>query len=393
MKSNRKEVMLSMTSEPDFGGAFVPEILVPVLEDLEEAFEEAKKDEVFQEEFRKHLQKFAGRPTGLYHAENLSERYGADIYLKREDLLHGGAHKINNTLGQALLAKKMGKERLIAETGAGQHGIATAMAGAYFDMDVEIYMGRKDVERQKMNALRMKKCGAEVHPVTEGSETLKDAVTAAIQDYVASSDKTHYLIGSVVGPEPFPEIVRYFQSVIGREAREQFLDEQGELPDALVACVGGGSNAIGLFHEFRDDDVRFYGAEAGGKEKGAAPLSRGSPGIFQGFKSYLLQDSEGNIGETDSVSAGLDYPGVGPQHSEMKELGRADYTPVSDEEAMQAFRDLSETEGIIPALESSHAVALAKNLAEKHDKIIVNLSGRGDKDMETVAEVDDVDLS
>ncbi|MFB6143921.1 MAG: tryptophan synthase subunit beta [Candidatus Nanohaloarchaea archaeon] len=384
----------TMESErTEFGGRYVPELLVPVLEELRQEFEEARDSEKFNREFREHLENFAGRPTNLYYAENLSERYGADIYLKREDLLHGGAHKINNTLGQALLAKKMGKERLIAETGAGQHGIATAMAGAYFDMDVEIYMGRKDVERQRMNALRMKKCGAEVNPVTDGSETLKDAVTAALQDYVSSSDSTHYLIGSVVGPEPFPEMVRYFHSTIGEEARRQYMEAEGGTPDALVACVGGGSNAIGLFHAFMDDDVEFHGAEAGGQEDGAAAISNGEPGIFQGFKAHLLQDEHGNVEETESVSAGLDYPAVGPAHSRMEELGRAEYTPVSDEEALKAFTDLSETEGVIPALESAHAVALAEKLSESHDKIIVNLSGRGDKDMETIAEVEQVEFT
>ncbi|MFB6203829.1 MAG: tryptophan synthase subunit beta [Candidatus Nanohaloarchaea archaeon] len=386
--------MTSGKAESRFGGRFVPELLVPVLQELQEEFEEAKDSEEFREDFRRHLEEYAGRPTNLYHAENLSEKYGAEIYLKREDLLHGGAHKINNTLGQALLAKRMGKDRLIAETGAGQHGIATAMAGAYLDMDVEIYMGRKDVERQKMNALRIEKCGAEVNPVEEGSETLKDAVTAAIQDYVANSDDTHYLIGSVVGPEPFPEMVRYFQSVIGEETRRQVMEKEGELPDALVACVGGGSNALGLFHEFRDTEVDFYGAEAGGPEEGgnAATLSEGEPGIFQGFRSYLLQDDEGNIEETESVSAGLDYPGVGPEHSEMKVLGRAEYSPVTDQEAMDAFRDLCEEEGIIPALESSHAVALTKQIADEHETIVVNLSGRGDKDMDTVAEVEGLEF-
>jgi tryptophan synthase beta chain len=383
-----------MEQNSEFGGKFVPELLVPVLQELEQEFEKAKNSEEFEREFEKHLKEFAGRPTSVYYAENLSERYGAEIYLKREDLLHGGAHKINNTLGQALLAKKMGKERLIAETGAGQHGIATAMAGAYFGMDVEIYMGRKDVERQKMNALRIEKCGAEVKPVDQGGKTLKDAVNAAIQDYVANSEDTHYLIGSVVGPEPFPEIVRYFQQVIGEEAREQFLEKEGELPDALVACVGGGSNAIGLFHEFiEDEEVAMYGAEAGGNEEGnAASISQGEVGVFQGFKSYFLQDDNGNIEEAESVSAGLDYPGVGPQHSELDKMKRANYFAVNDNAAMQAFTDLSETEGIVPALESAHAVALAKELAEDHDKILVNLSGRGDKDMHTVAEVEGLEF-
>ncbi|MFB6100244.1 MAG: tryptophan synthase subunit beta [Candidatus Nanohalobium sp.] len=384
-----------METKHDFGGQYVPELLVPVLEELQQEFEKAKKDEEFQQEFRQHLREYAGRPTNLYHAENLSEKYGCKIYLKREDMLHGGAHKINNTLGQAMLAERMGKERLVVETGAGQHGIASAMAGAYFDLDVEVYMGARDVERQKMNALRMEKCGAEVTPVEKGSQTLKDAVTEAMQDYISTSDSSHYLLGSTVGPEPFPEMVKYFHSVTGEEAREQFIEKEGELPDALVACVGGGSNAIGLFSEFmEDDEVDFYGAEAGGDENGhGASLSKGEVGIFQGFKSYFIQDEQGNIGETSSISAGLDYTGVGPQHAVLHELERAEYYAVGDEEVMEAFNDLSETEGILPALESAHAVALAKEMADEHDSMIINLSGRGDKDMHTVAEVDSLDFN
>lgn len=382
-------------TQKKFGGQYVPELLIPVLEELQEEFEKAKESEDFQEEFKHHLREYAGRPTNLYRAENLSEEYGCKIYLKREDMLHGGAHKINNTLGQAMLAQRMGKDRLVVETGAGQHGIASAMAAAYFDLDVEVYMGAKDVERQKMNALRMKKCGAKVSPVEKGSQTLKDAVTEAMQDYISTSDNSHYLLGSTVGPEPFPEMVKYFHSVIGEEARRQFKEKEGELPDALIACVGGGSNAIGLFSEFMDDEeVDFYGAEAGGDEKGhGASLSKGEVGVFQGFKSYFIQDEEGNIGDTSSISAGLDYTGVGPQHAVLHELGRADYYAVGDEEVMEAFNDLAETEGILPALESAHAVALAKELADEHDSMIINLSGRGDKDMHTVAEVDRLDFN
>lgn len=379
-----------------FGGRYVPELLVPVLEELKNEFEKARDNEGFKQELQRHLEQFAGRPTSLYYAENLSEEYGCDIYLKRGDLLHGGAHKINNTVGQALLADKMGKDRLIAETGAGQHGVATAMAGAYFDMDVEIFMGREDIRRQRMNALRMKKLGAELKPVDEGSATLKEATTAALKNYIETSEDTHYLIGSVVGPEPYPEMVKHFQSVIGDEAREQFLEAEEELPDAVFACIGGGSNAAGIFSGFVDDEnVDLYGAEAGGekeKEESAAALSEGEPGIFHGFKSYLLQDDQGNISPTDSISAGLDYPGVGPMHSRLKELDRADYNPITDEEALEAFSDLSEHEGIIPALEPSHALALAKKYSDKYDKVIVNMCGRGDKDMENIAEVENFDL-
>lgn len=334
------------------------------------------------------LETYAGRATPLYHARNLSERYGADIYLKREDLLHGGAHKINNALGQALLAKKAGKDRLIAETGAGQHGTATAMVGALFNLDTEIYMGKKDVERQQMNVFRMRLMGAEVNEVTRGGSGLADAVDAALEDFAKNIDETHYLVGSVVGPDPFPRMVRDFQSVIGEEAREQFLDRTGELPDAAVACVGGGSNAIGLFHAFRDDNVSFYGAEGGGKgpdsKQHAAPLAKGKDDVIHGMKTRVIDDDV----EVHSVSAGLDYPGVGPEHAMFRALGRAEYTGVTDDEALAAFRELSETEGIIPALESSHAVARAIQLAEtsEHDTILVNLSGRGDKDMETAAE-------
>jgi tryptophan synthase beta chain len=372
-----------------YGGRFVPEPLEEPLEQLAAAYDEISETEAFQADFHRELEEYAGRPTPLYHAENLSEDYDAEIYLKREDLLHGGAHKINNCLGQGLLAKKAGKERLIAETGAGQHGTATAMVGALFGLDTEIYMGKKDVERQKMNVFRMRLMGAEVNEVTRGGQGLGDAVDAALEDFAKNIDDTHYLVGSVVGPDPFPRMVRDFQSVIGTEAREQFLERTGELPDAAVACVGGGSNAIGLFHAFRDDDVAFYGAEGGGEgsdsTRHAAPLAEGKDEVIHGMKTRVIDDDV----EVHSVSAGLDYPGVGPEHAMFRAVGRCEYTGITDDEALAAFRELSETEGIIPALESSHGVARAIQLAEEgeHETILVNLSGRGDKDMETAAEL------
>ena len=375
-----------------FGGRHVPEPLEEPLEGLAEAFDSIARTDEFREEVRSILEDYAGRPTPLYHAENLSERWGADVYLKREDLLHGGAHKINNCIGQALLAEKAGKSRLIAETGAGQHGTATSMVGALFDMDTEIYMGEKDVARQRMNVFRMRLMGAEVNEVTRGGAGLADAVDAALEDFAANVEDTHYLVGSVVGPDPFPRMVREFQSVIGNEAREQFLDRTGELPDAAVACVGGGSNAIGLFHAFRDDPVDFYGGEGGGhgadSKEHAAPLSAGSEEVIHGMRTRVIDEDV----EVHSVSAGLDYPGVGPEHAMFRELGRAEYRDITDEEALGAFRELSEAEGIIPALETAHGVALAKQLAEagKHETILVNLSGRGDKDMETAAELFDL---
>ncbi|WP_416840772.1 tryptophan synthase subunit beta [Haloferax sp. DFSO52] len=370
-----------------YGGRYVPDVLDDSLDQLAGAYDEISNTESFQAEFRGLLAEFAGRPTPLYHARNLSDRYGADIYLKREDLLHGGAHKINNALGQALLAEKAGKKRLIAETGAGQHGTATAMVGALFGLDTEIYMGKKDADRQRMNVFRMRLMGAEVNEVTRGNSGLADAVDAALEDFAQNIDDTHYLVGSVVGPDPFPRMVRDFQSVIGEEAREQFLERTGELPDAAVACVGGGSNAIGLFHAFRDDDVAFYGAEGGGEgsssKRHAAPLAKGKDDVIHGMRTRVIDEDV----EVHSVSAGLDYPGVGPEHAMFRALGRAEYTGVTDDEALAAFRELSETEGIIPALESSHAVARAIQLAEDgdHDTILVNLSGRGDKDMETAS--------
>jgi tryptophan synthase beta chain len=382
-------------SEGDFagyGGRHVPEPLEEPLETLANAYDEIEDTDEFRTELDGYLRDFAGRPTPLFHAETLSDRYGAEIYLKREDLLHGGAHKINNCLGQALLAKKAGRTRLIAETGAGQHGTATAMVGALLGLDTEIYMGRKDVERQKMNVFRMRLMGAEVNEVTRGGEGLADAVDAALEDFAGNMDDTHYLVGSVVGPDPFPRMVRDFQSVLGREARQQFRDRTGELPDAAVACVGGGSNAMGLFHAFRDDDVAFYGAEGGGEgadsQKHAAPLAKGRDDVIHGMNTRVIDEDV----EVHSVSAGLDYPGVGPEHAMFRAVGRCEYTAVTDDEALAAFRELSEAEGIIPALESSHAVALATQLAEdgEHETILVNLSGRGDKDMEQAAELFDL---
>ena len=375
-----------------YGGRHVPEPLEGPLEQLSQAYDEVSQTEEFQNQLRALLEDYAGRPTPVFHAENLSERYGAEIYLKREDLLHGGAHKMNNTLGQGLLAKMAGKERLIAETGAGQHGTATCMVGALFNLDTEIYMGKKDVERQMMNVFRMRLMGAQVNEVTQGGAGLADAVDAALEDLVENIDNTHYLVGSAVGPDPFPRMVRDFQSVIGKEAREQMLEKTGDLPDAAVACVGGGSNAIGLFHAFRDDDVPFYGAEGGGEgadsHRHAAPLAAGHDDVIHGMKTRVIGDDV----EVHSVSAGLDYPGVGPEHAMFREMGRAEYHGVTDDEALAAFRELSEEEGIIPALESSHAIALAKQLAAEgeHETILVNLSGRGDKDMETASEMFDL---
>ncbi|CCQ34732.1 Tryptophan synthase beta chain 1 protein [Halorhabdus tiamatea SARL4B] len=370
----------------DYGGRHVPDPLKEPLAQLAAAFEDVALSDEFQAEFRTLLEHYAGRPTPLYHAERLSEAYGAEIYLKREDLLHGGAHKLNNTLGQALLAKKAGKERLIAETGAGQHGTATAMVGAMLDLDTEIYMGEKDVARQRMNVFRMRLMGAEVKEVSRGGKGLADAVDAALEDFAKNVEDTHYLVGSVVGPDPFPRMVREFQSVIGDEAREQIRDRIGGLPDAAVACVGGGSNAIGLFDAFRDDDVAFYGAEGGGEgadsNRHAAPLADGEDDVLHGMKTRVIDEET----EVHSVSAGLDYPGVGPEHAMFRAVGRCDYRGITDEQALEAFRELSMLEGIIPALETSHGLALAKQIADEHDTILVNLSGRGDKDMETAAE-------
>ncbi len=377
----------------EFGGQYVPEILMPALEELEEAYESAKNDQSFQEQLRWYMRYYGGRPTPLYYARRLTERCGgAKIYLKREDLCHGGAHKFNNVMGQALLCKRMGKERVIAETGAGQHGTATAMAAAVLGLKAEIYMGTEDIERQRMNVFRMKLMGAKVHPVESGSRTLKDALNEAFRDWAASVESTYYLIGTAAGPHPYPKMVRDFQSVIGNEIRTDLQEMEGKLPDLLVACVGGGSNAIGTFHPFiGDKDVGLLGAEAAGSGIGtgrhAASLSGGEIGVLHGCRSYLLQDKDGMIKDTYSISAGLDYPGVGPEHSMLKDIGRAEYVGVTDEEALSAFRTLSEIEGIIPALESAHAVHAGMERAKGMDKdqiVVITVSGRGDKDLETV---------
>jgi len=376
-----------------FGGSFVPETLVAALSELAEAYARFRGDHDFQKRLSGYLSTFAGRPTPLYYAENVSEKLGgARIYLKREDLAHGGAHKINNTLGQALLAKQMGKTRVIAETGAGQHGVATAIACAALGLKAEVYMGTEDMERQRLNVFRMELLNAVVRPVELGSRTLKDAINEALRDWTANVLTTHYLIGSVVGPHPYPMIVRDFQSVIGREIREQTTQQIGRLPDALVACVGGGSNAIGTFHPFLDEDVAMYGVEAGGEglttARHGASLCAGSEGVFHGMLTYLLQDADGQVQPTHSISAGLDYPGVGPEHAFLKHENRVIFNAVSDTQALEAFLELSRTEGILPALESAHAVAHAMRLAptlDTDDIIVVTLSGRGDKDVDVVA--------
>jgi len=375
----------------EFGGKYVPETLIPALAELEESYNKLKNNAEFKNELGYYLKEYAGRPTPLYFAKRLSEKYGAKIYLKREDLLHTGAHKINNTLGQVMLAKRMGKKRVVAETGAGQHGVATATAAAMFGLECEVYMGKKDIERQKLNVFRMKLLNAKVVEVEAGSQTLKDAVNDALRDYTANFKDTHYVLGSTVGPHPYPTIVRDFQSVIGVEAKEQILKEGGT-PDYLVACVGGGSNALGLFYPFVNDKVKMIGVEAGGTgEKHAARLcGKGKKGVMHGMMSYLLSDKYGQIMETHSVSAGLDYSAVGPEHSYLKDSGRAEYVSVNDDEALKGFHLLAETEGIIPALESSHAIYYATELAkkEKGKTILVNLSGRGDKDVQHVAKVE-----
>lgn len=376
-----------------YGGKYIPETLAPAIEELELAYEKYKKDPDFQNELSYYLTQYAGRPTPLYFAKNLTRHLGgAKIYLKREDLLHGGAHKTNNTLGQALLAKKMGKKRIIAETGAGQHGVGTAIACAVLGLSAEIFMGAKDFERQKLNVFRMELLGAKVYPVESGSKTLKDAINEAIRDWIANVKTTYYLIGSAVGPHPYPMMVRDFQSVIGREIKQQIWEIEGTMPNSIVACVGGGSNAIGSFYAFLDNqDVILYGVEAGGKGiksgKHSASLVAGSEGILHGMFTRLLQDEYGQVVETHSISAGLDYPGVGPEHAMLKELKRARYAASTDQEAIEAFLALSRFEGIIPALEPSHAISYAMKLAEemrKDDIIVVTLSGRGDKDVEIV---------
>ena len=379
-----------------YGGQFVPEILMPALTELEGAYIQSRADPLFQAELERLLDTYAGRPTPLSHARRLTAMFsGAQIYLKREDLAHSGAHKINNTLGQALLARQMGKQRVIAETGAGQHGVATATACALLDLECVVYMGTVDIERQAPNVLRMRLLGAEVRPVEAGSQTLKDAINEAIRDWVTNVRDTHYLLGSALGPHPYPTIVRELQSVIGREAREQILRQAGSLPDQCIACVGGGSNAIGLFSAFLEDEhVALIGVEAGGSgiESGKhaarfADPTTGRPGVLHGTYSYVLQDADGQIAGTHSIAAGLDYPAVGPEHALLRELGRASYTWVTDEQALEAFQLLSRMEGILPALESAHAVAEAIRRApdmEQDQILLVNLSGRGDKDLDTV---------
>jgi len=378
-----------------YGGRFVPETLMPALLQLEESYSKFKDDVRFRRELDYYLKEFVGRPTPLYYASNLTKKFeGPKVYLKREDLAHGGAHKINNTMGQALLAKKMRKRRVIAETGAGQHGVATAMACAALGLKAEVYMGTEDMARQRLNVFRMRLLGAKVHPVDSGSKTLKDAINEALRDWVTNAQTTYYLIGSVVGPHPYPMMVRDFQSVIGREIKEQVLEKEDKLPDALVACVGGGSNAMGTFHPFLEDrSVKMYGVEAAGEGimsgKHAASICAGSEGVFHGMLTYVLQDGCGQIQATHSISAGLDYPGVGPEHSFLKSIRRVEYDAVTDEEALESFTELSRIEGIIPALEPCHALAYVKKLAKKMKKgevMVVNLSGRGDKDVEVVAD-------
>jgi tryptophan synthase beta chain len=405
---NNPAVNIDYAAMPDerghfgiYGGRFVSETLMQALDELRVAYDELAGDTAFQARFDADLAHYVGRPSPLYHAERLSnENGGAQIYLKREDLNHTGAHKINNTIGQALLARAMGKRRVIAETGAGQHGVATATVAARFGMDCVVYMGAEDIVRQAPNVFRMKLLGAKVVSVTSGSKTLKDALNEAMRDWVTNVDDTFYIIGTVAGPHPYPAMVRDFQSVIGREARGQILDMTGRLPDALVACVGGGSNAIGLFHPFLGDaDVAMYGVEAAGDgiETGhhAAPLCAGTPGVLHGNRTYLMEDSGGQIIETHSVSAGLDYPGVGPEHAWLKDIGRVSYTSITDKEALAAFHQLTRIEGIIPALESSHAMAYGVRLAatmSPQQSIIINLSGRGDKDINTIARIEGIEL-
>jgi tryptophan synthase beta subunit len=379
-----------------FGGKYVPETLMPALAELEATFDEAREDGAFRAELDGLLSSYAGRPTPLTFAPRLVQRLsganGPKLYLKREDLVHTGAHKINAALGQALLARRMGKPRIVAETGAGQHGVATATVCALLGMECVVYMGAEDVRRQSLNVFRMKLLGAEVRTVESGSRTLKDAINEAIRDWVTNVRSTHYLLGSVVGPHPYPLMVREFQSVIGKEAREQLLEAEGQLPAVAIACVGGGSNAIGLFHAFIDDPVRLIGVEAAGEGldgRHAATLGAGRPGVLHGARSYLLQDEHGQVLEAHSISAGLDYPGVGPEHSWLKESERAEYVSVTDTEALEGFQLLCETEGIIPALEPAHAIAhLSKLLPQlgADDIVLLNLSGRGDKDMGTVAD-------
>ncbi|OGX79404.1 tryptophan synthase subunit beta [Exiguobacterium sp. SH31] len=377
-----------------YGGKYIPETLMQAVEELEVAYEEAKLDPEFQERFDELLSEYVGRETPLYYAENMSRRLGTNVYLKREDLNHTGAHKINNTIGQALLAKRMGKQKIVAETGAGQHGVATATVCALLNLECTIFMGEVDVERQELNVFRMELLGATVIPVKSGSRTLKDAVNEALRYWVKHVDDTHYVMGSVLGPHPFPTMVRDFQSVIGTETRRQILEKTGRLPDAVIACVGGGSNAMGMFYPFlNDEDVALYGVEAAGSgvdtDKHAATLTKGEVGVLHGSLMYVLQDGAGQIQEAHSISAGLDYPGVGPEHSFLKDIERVRYAAVTDEAALEACMSLSRHEGIIPALESSHALAYAETLAatmDEDDLLVICLSGRGDKDVHTIRE-------
>ena len=384
-----------------FGGQYIPETLMNAVQELEEAYARYSQDQEFQEELEDLLKNYAGRPSMLYYAEKMTKDLkGAKIYLKREDLNHTGSHKINNVLGQALLAKKMGKTRIIAETGAGQHGVAAATAAALMDMECDIYMGKEDMDRQALNVYRMELLGAKVHGVSSGTGTLKDAVNETMREWTRRMEDTLYVLGSVMGPHPFPMMVRDFQKVIGKEIREQLMEKEGRLPDAVIACVGGCSNAMGAFYEFiPDEQVRLIGCEAGGlgidTEKHAATLSCGTTGIFHGMKSVFCQDEYGQIAPVYSISAGLDYPGIGPEHAHLAEIGRAEYVPITDREAVEAFEYLSRTEGIIPAIESAHAVAYARKLAPKMEKdqiIVVNLSGRGDKDVAAIARYRGVEI-
>ncbi len=388
--------MQSLGTFGTFGGVYVPETLIPALEELEAAYLVIGSDEAFQTEFTGLLKNYAGRPTPLYFARNLSARWGVKVFLKREDLLHGGAHKTNNAIGQALMAKRMGKTRIIAETGAGQHGVATAMAGALLGLETEIYMGEVDMQRQEQNVFRMRLLGATVHGVKSGSRTLKDAINEAMRDWISNLRSTHYVLGTAAGPHPFPSMVKFFQRIIGDEARRQILEQTGKLPDYVLACVGGGSNAIGIFTAFRDDaGVQLIGVEPAGKgletpEHGAV-LAKGTPGVLHGMMSLVLQDEDGQIFETHSISAGLDYPSVGPEHAFLKNIGAARYESATDAEAIAAFHLVCETEGIIPALESSHAVAYAEKMARtlpEGTTLLINLSGRGDKDLQQVMNYD-----
>ncbi|MDH5654811.1 MAG: tryptophan synthase subunit beta [Spirochaetia bacterium] len=403
MKTAKKKKSSKVLSEKkgffgEFGGCYSPEVLMPAIKELEATYSKMKSSKKFQKEFEKFSREYSGRPSILSFAERLSHEWGAKIYLKREDLNHTGSHKINNALGQALLAKIMRKKRLIAETGAGQHGVATATVAAKFGFECTVYMGEEDMRRQRLNCIRMELLGAKVVPVSSGTGTLKDATNQAMRDWAKNVEHTHYVIGSVIGPHPFPLLVRDFQSVIGKEAVKQMKKNAGKLPDFVVACVGGGSNAIGIFHAFQKySKVKLYGVEAGGRgdEPGenSATITFGNPGYFHGTRSLFIQDSEGQIQNVHSISAGLDYPGVGPEHAFLAKSGRADYVRVSDDDALNAFKEICRLEGIIPALESSHALAWAKNLAKKNKNkiILINLSGRGDKDVAEVARLSGMD--